>query len=81
MLGVIEKLKPLKGKVVATVHDSIELVCPKEETDEVVSIVANELVNYPYLRNNFGINLRVPLAVDVEVGTSFGNGVAYTGVD
>lgn len=77
MLGVIEKLKPLKGKVVATVHDSIELICPKEETEEVVGIVVNELVNYPYLRKHFGINLRVPLGVDVEVGTSFGNGVPY----
>ena len=77
MLGVIEKLKPLKGKVVATVHDSIELICPKEETEEVVGIVVNELVNYPYLRKHFGINLRVPLGVDVEVGTSFGNGIPY----
>jgi len=39
--------------------------------------VTDELVNYHYMKNNFGINLRVPLAVDVEVGSSFGNGVAY----
>ncbi len=77
MLGVVNKLKGMKGKVIATVHDSIELICPKEETKEVVRIVTDELVNYHYMKNNFGINLRVPLAVDVEVGSSFGNGVAY----
>jgi len=77
MLGVIEKLKGMKAKVVATVHDSIELIAPKSETKEVVRIVKDELENYHYLRENFHINLKVPLAVDVEVGTSFGNGVEY----
>ena len=77
MLGVINKLKPYKAKVVATVHDSIELISPKEETAEVVKIVSDELINYHYLKENFNIHLKVPLAVDVEVGSSFGNGVEY----
>jgi len=79
MLGVIEKLKDMKAKVVATVHDSIELIAPKDETKKVVEIVKDELENYHYLRENFHINLKVPLAVDVEVGSSFGNGVEYEG--
>ena len=77
MLGVIEKLKNLDAKVVATVHDSIELIAPKNETRRVVEIVKDELENYYYLRDNFGINLQVPLGVDIEVGSSFGNGVEY----
>jgi DNA polymerase I-like protein with 3'-5' exonuclease and polymerase domains len=77
MLGVINKLKSYKAKVVATVHDSIELISPKEETAEVVKIVSDELINYHYLKENFNIHLKVPLAVDVEVGSSFGNGVEY----
>ena len=77
MLGVIEKLKGMKAKVVATVHDSIELIAPKNETRKVVEIVKDELENYHYLRENFHINLKVPLGVDVEVGSSFGNGVEY----
>jgi DNA polymerase-1 len=77
MLGVIEKLKGMKAKVVATVHDSIELIAPKNETKKVVEIVKDELENYHYLKENFHINLKVPLAVDVEVGSSFGNGVEY----
>jgi len=79
MLGVIEKLKGMKAKVVATVHDSIELIAPKNETRKVVEIVKDELENYHYLRENFHINLKVPLGVDVEVGSSFGNGVEYEG--
>ena len=79
MLGVIEKLKGMKAKVVATVHDSIELIAPKNETRKVVEIVKYELENYHYLRENFHINLKVPLGVDVEVGSSFGNGVEYEG--
>jgi DNA polymerase-1 len=77
MLGVIEKLKGMEAKVVATVHDSIELIAPKQETRKVVGIVKDELENYHYLKENFNINLKVPLAVDVEVGSSFGNGVGY----
>tara|TARA_R110002096_G_scaffold70254_3_gene168450 strand:- start:1331 stop:1570 length:240 start_codon:yes stop_codon:yes gene_type:complete len=77
MLGVIKKLEGMKAKVVATVHDSIELIAPKEETRRVVEIVKDELENYHYLKENFNIHLKVPLGVDVEVGTSFGNGVEY----
>ena len=77
MLGVIKKLKPFKAKVIATVHDSIELISPKEETAEVVEIVRDELVNYNYLRENFDIHLKVPLEVDIEVGRSFGSGEPY----
>ena len=79
MLGVIKKLEGMKAKVVATVHDSIELIAPKEETKRVVEIVKDELENYHYLKENFNIHLKVPLGVDVEVGTSFGNGVDYEG--
>jgi len=81
MLGVVEKLKGMKAKVVATVHDSIELIAPKCETSEVARIVKEEMENAHYMQDNFGINLRVPLSVDIEVGSSFGNGVAYTGMN
>ena len=77
MLGVIKKLENMEAKVVATVHDSIELIAPKQETRKVVEIVKDELENYHYLRENFHIDFKVPLAVDVEVGSSFGNGVEY----
>jgi len=33
------------------------------------------MVNYPYAREKFGIDLDVPLAIETEVGYSFGDGV------
>jgi len=76
LIGVHYELKrqKMRAKIVATVHDSIELISPKEETQKVIRIVHDQLVNYPYMREKFGINLRVPLEIDIEVGTSFGNG-------
>ena len=79
LIGLYNKLNEgqFTAKIVGTVHDSIELVSPKHETDRVIALAYNELVNYPYMRENFGINLRVPLEIDVEVGTSFGGGTKY----
>jgi DNA polymerase-1 len=79
LLGIDLRLKALglRAKIVATVHDSIELISPKDETARVVEIIIDEITNYRYLKDNFGIVLRVPLVVDVEVGTSFGNGKPY----
>ena len=79
LIGISKRLEEsgFKAKLAATVHDSVELVSPKNETENVIRIVHTELVNYPYMRNNFNINLRVPLEVEVELGTSFGNGKPY----
>lgn len=80
IIGVYNELKKrkLKGRLYGTVHDSLELVCPKSETNEIVSIVRDEMTNYNYARTELGINLRVPLKVDIEVGTNFGNGKKLT---
>lgn len=78
LLGLSRRLtrEGLRAKIIATVHDSIELICPDEELDAVVAVIKDELINYHYMRETFGINLRVPMGIDIEVGTSFGNGVA-----
>ena len=68
----------LKARVVATVHDSIEVVCPKEEGEEVCEIVYDQLVNYPFMKSIFGIEFSVPFKIDVEVGKSFGEGSSIT---
>lgn len=77
LLGIYKTFSDLdmKSRIVATVHDSIELVCPKNELSTACNIVLNELVNYPYMKKMFGIELSVPLGVDMEVGRSFGDGV------
>ena len=72
------KVEGLQAKIIATVHDSIELICPDHELDRVIVCIKDELINYHYMKKHFGIYLRVPMAIDIEVGTSFGNGVRVT---
>ena len=83
LIGTSQRLKEanLAAKVVATVHDSLEIICEEKDLSECLNIVYDELVNYPHLRSLFGINFDVPLAVDMEVGRSFGDGVSVDFLD
>jgi DNA polymerase-1 len=65
----------LPARPVATVHDSVEVVCEKECLSEALSIIYNEMVNYPTIKSIFNIFFDVPLKIDAEVGNSFGDGV------
>jgi len=67
----------MQGRVVATVHDSLEVVCPPEELEEVVRIMHHNMVDAPIMKEVFNIYFDVPFKIDVEVGTSFGDGVEY----
>jgi DNA polymerase-1 len=77
LIGVAKRFKDLNlgAKVVATVHDSLEIICDEKDLFQCLELVYDELVNYPHLRSLFGINFEVPLSVDMEVGRSFGDGV------
>lgn len=66
--------KNYNALLLATVHDSIEAISHKSQTKEVTKLIYDEMVEYPYMRKNFGLNLIVPLQVDIEVGKSFGTG-------
>lgn len=79
LLGASRRFKEagLEATPVATVHDSIEIICPKEEVKKTVEILYDEMVNYPTIKEVFNIHFDVPLAIDIEVGTSFGDGQAY----
>jgi DNA polymerase-1 len=76
LLGASRRFKDagLKARPVATVHDSIEIVCPQEEVKEALTILYDEMVNYPTIKEVFNIHFDVPLAIDAEVGRSFGDG-------
>ena len=78
MIGTSSRLKKanLNAKVVATVHDSLEIISSKKDLPKCLEIVYDELVNYPHLRSLFGLNFDVPLAIDMEVGRSFGDGIS-----
>ena len=79
VLGIVNTLreKNLEATFQATVHDSLEFVCPKTETDEVCRIIEDEMVNCNYMREKVGIKLDIPLSIDLEVGSSFGDGKPY----
>jgi len=64
----------LKARPVATVHDSIEVICPQDEVEKTLTILYDEMVNYPTIKEVFNIHFDVPLAIDAEVGSSFGDG-------
>lgn len=76
ILGVREKFKKagLTSKIVGTVHDSICAITPKNESKQAILLMVDELRNYSYMRDNFSIELKVPLDVDVKIGKSFGDG-------
>ena len=65
------------ARLVATVHDSLEFVCPKNETGDMCKIIRDEMENCNYMARTLGIKLSVPLAIDLEVGSSFGDGEPY----
>lgn len=68
------KNRGMQGKIIATVHDSIEIICPKEETKEVLGMLYSEMTEYSYIKEKFGIQFKVPLEIDILVGDSFGSG-------
>ena len=74
LLGISDQFiaKGMQSKVVATVHDSVEIIAPPSETEEASLIVYNEMLNYPYIKRAFGIEFQVPLEVEMEIGRSFG---------
>lgn len=79
VIGIVDTLKKrnLSAVFKATVHDSLEFISPKEQTNEVCSIIKDEMVNCNYMKNSLGIQLDIPLAIDLDVGSSFGNGEPY----
>jgi len=72
--GITKSFEGLKARIVATVHDSVEIIAPHDEVGEALEIVYDEMVNYKTVRSDFGIQFNLPLKIDAEVGSSFGNG-------
>ena len=66
----------MRGFPVATVHDSIEIVCPKDEVEDTLAIMRKHMVDYPVIKDLFGIEFEVPLEIEAEIGPSFGKAKA-----
>lgn len=72
--GLGNRLPETGARIVSTVHDSLEIVCPQESIESCLEVCYDEMVNTPTLKECFGIYPEVPLKIDAEVGTSFGDG-------
>lgn len=68
------KSRKMSDSISATVHDSIEFIAPDEEVPELLEIIQDKMLNYPLMKERFGIDLAVPLNIEVEIGDSFGTG-------
>ncbi len=76
LLGISKEFKKreMNARPVATVHDSIEVVCPPEEGAEVLEIMYHHMVDAPIMKETFNLYFDVPFEIEAEVGTSFGDG-------
>jgi len=64
------KYRGLDSYICGTVHDSIEVISKKSETEETLQIMYNKLRNYPLLKS-LGFNFKVPLEIEVCIGNNF----------
>ena len=64
----------VSAKLLATVHDSVELQCDKADLDKVLEVLKFSLTNTEDFKGYYGIDFIVPFEVDIEVGNSFGDG-------
>lgn len=61
----------MSSRLVATVHDSVEVVSPYEESLRAIYSIRKNMMNPPAL-SELGIEFDVPLVVDIEIGHNFG---------
>ena len=74
-IKVHERLKDTNARIVASVHDSIGLIAPYEDLDEVLRICYQEMTDVSIMRDKFGVEFSVPLEIETLVGKSFGDGI------
>jgi DNA polymerase-1 len=77
ILNIVEKIKEMNfdARVAGEVHDSVESFVRIEEWKPYVEMLNKVMVSVDRLKRDFNIDLEVPLKVDIDVGTNFGNGV------
>jgi DNA polymerase I-like protein with 3'-5' exonuclease and polymerase domains len=71
------KQRKMNTKIVATVHDSVELISPDNEVEDAIKILHHHMTEYPYIKEHFDIKFSVPLEIEIMVGSSFGSGEEY----
>ena len=76
LLNMENKIKELNMddvEILATVHDSIEVQCDKENAEVVAKLIKDVMEDISYLKLKYNMDFKVPMKVDVEIGDSFGS--------
>lgn len=67
------EMDPSEAKIVGTVHDSILFEIVEDEVDTWVARIRKTMENLP-LKQKFGVELSVPIRVDIKVGQHWSEG-------
>mgnify|MGYP003108386957 FL=1 len=76
LLNMENKIKELgmdDVEILATVHDSIEVQCDKQNAGVVAKLIKDVMEDISYLKTKYNMDFKVPMKVDVEIGDSFGS--------
>jgi len=67
------KASGLDAQILATVHDSVEVQCSKEDLKKTIELMRYVLESTGDFKDLYGLDFVVPFTVDVEAGHSFGD--------
>jgi len=73
ILSLYARSRKIGLEILATVHDSIEAQIPHEKISEAAEIMRSSLSDTSIFKKLYDIDFAVPMAVDVEIGSSFGD--------
>lgn len=72
LIKLAPKLRAVGAKVVAEVHDEIDVLCPDEHVENTVRVIKETMEDVSWL-SRFGISLGVPVLAEVTTGTHWGS--------
>lgn len=73
MVLIHPQMKPEEASIVGSIHDSILFEIKEEKVDHYVKLIRRTMENLP-LKKKFGLDLQVPIKVDIKIGRHWGEG-------
>jgi len=73
LVSLNSRMDPKEAKIVGTVHDSILFEIRDDKVEKWVPRIKETMENLP-LQKKFGVQLSVPIKVDIKVGQYWGEG-------
>jgi uracil-DNA glycosylase family 4 len=82
LLALIElhKMMPAnEARIIFTIHDSIGFEVKNKYVEKWVPVIKQVMEDASRVERQFDMEINVPIAVDIEIGTHFGEGKEYEG--